>query len=454
MIYEILEDLKNESSTNKKVEILSQHKENELLKRVFYYTYNPHYQFGVKKVPKAMSHKGEITLEDVFPLLDDLRNRKITGNKALDAVSYYLQKLDEKDAEILTKILKKDFKIGVNTKLINKVWKNLIPTIPYMGARAYNERDFNKLLGKDLYAEIKYDGEFINLIFKENHIETKSRNGKDLNFEHLFDHKLKNIVLTGEILIRGYDRYSANGILNSLKQLNQKKKDGKNITKELDDFYKKYGKLPEDIEKDIYVVVWDIIPLENWESGYYEASLLRRREDLKKVVELFDNIELVYYKKVKTKEEIFDFYKEALSKGEEGIILKDVTYPWKDGKHPGVLKFKPVISLDLKIVGYEFGNPGTKYENFVNRLILEDKDGKIKTIASGISEKMMEELTKNKDKLVGKICEVECNEISQDREGNYSLLHPRVKTVRDDKNEPNTFQECLDIRNSVLNLKE
>jgi len=215
-MYKLLETLKNENSTNNKVEFLKQNKDNELLKKVFFYTYNPHYQYGIKKIPNVYTFESKIGLEETFKVLDELKDRKITGNNAINKVIETLSQLSEEDAEIFSKILKKDLKIGVNTKLINKVWKNLIPSIPYMGARPFNERDFKKLLGKDLFAEIKYDGEFINLIFKEYTIETKSRSGKDLNFEHLFEHNLRNIVLTGELLIKGFDRYTSNGMLNSL----------------------------------------------------------------------------------------------------------------------------------------------------------------------------------------------------------------------------------------------
>ena len=454
MIYEILEKIKNENSTNKKIEILKQNKNNNLLKKILFYTYNNLYNFYIKKIPNVKSHSNlTIESEEVWNLLDDLRQRKITGNFARDKVKFILEKLNEKDAEIFTKILKKDMKIGINRKTINKVWNNLIPEIPYMGARAFNEKDFNKLLNQVeyLYAEVKYDGEFVNIINENGNIKTLSRNGKDIYLEHLFDIK-EGYVLTGELLVKNVDRYTSNGIINSLKQINEKIKLGTIKTKELDDFYKRYGKLPEDIEKDIYVVVWDCIPYEEWIKGKWEVQLYKRRKILKDFIK--DNIHLVEYKIVKTKEEIFEYYYKKLQDGEEGIILKDPNSIWKDGKYKEIQKFKNVIELDLKIVDYKYGTIGSKYENVINRLVLETEDGKLKTTASGISEEMMNYLTKEKDNLKNKIVVIKCNGISKNKEGEYSLLHPRIEYIRDDKNIANTLNECLEIEEAAKKLKK
>ena len=454
MIYNILEKIKNENSTNKKIEILKENKNNKLLEKILFYTYNNLYNFYIKKIPSVKFHNNlTIESEEVWNLLDDLRQRKITGNSARDKVKFMLEELNEKDAEIFTKILKKDMKIGINRKTINKVWNNLIPEIPYMGARAFNEKDFNKLLNQVeyLYAEVKYDGEFVNIINENGNIKTLSRNGKDIYLEHLFDIK-EGYVLTGELLVKNVDRYTSNGIINSLKQINEKIKLGTIKTKELDDFYKKYGKLPEDIEKDIYVVVWDCIPYEEWIKGKWEVQLYKRRKILKDFIR--DNIHLVEYKIVKTKEEIFEYYYEKLQKGEEGIILKDPKGLWKDGKYKEIQKFKNVIELDLKIVDYKYGTIGSKYENVINRLVLETEDGKLKTTASGISEEMMNYLTKEKDNLKNKIAVIKCNGISKNKEGEYSLLHPRIEYIRDDKNIANTLNECLEIEEAAKKLKK
>ena len=46
-IIKIINQLREESSTNGKLKILKDNKDNELLKKVLYYTYNPFKKYGV-----------------------------------------------------------------------------------------------------------------------------------------------------------------------------------------------------------------------------------------------------------------------------------------------------------------------------------------------------------------------------------------------------------------------
>ena len=467
VIYSILNTIKDTNSTNAKVEILKEYKDNELLKKVFYYTYNL-YNFYMKKVPKVKEHFNEKSLEESFEVLDILRNRVVTGNEARALVQKTLSELSSEDADVFERILKKDLKIGMNKKLINRVWEDLIPITPYMGCRPYNIKDFETLLNEssEMYCDIKYDGEFVNIIVSglsesgkdiSNRVKTISRSGKDIYLEHLFTHLSEHLteneedfVLTGELLIRNMDRYTSNGIINSLKQLNDKIKNGIVKDKDFNDFIKKNGKTPEEIEKDIYVVVWDIISFRDWSKGIYEKPLKERREVLKKFTK--NNIEMCEYISVNSKEEIFKYYNEKLQEGEEGIILKDANGIWKDGKHRISQKFKLIMDLDLIVKDFKYGNAGTKYSDKVNRLVLESSDGKLKTITGGVDEKTMDYLTDNKDNLVGKIATITCSGISKNNKGEWSVLHPRFKELRDDKNTANSLDECKEIEESTKSL--
>jgi len=61
----------------------------------------------------------------------------------------------------------------------------------------------------------------------------------------------------------------------------------------------------------------------------------------------------------------------------------------------------------------------------------------------------MDYITNNQDELMGKIVEIKCSGLSQDSEGNYSVLHPVYKMFRDDKETANTLEECIQIDKSV-----
>ena len=46
-ITQIIDKLRNTSSTNDKIQILKDNKDNKLLQRVLYYTYNPFMKYGI-----------------------------------------------------------------------------------------------------------------------------------------------------------------------------------------------------------------------------------------------------------------------------------------------------------------------------------------------------------------------------------------------------------------------
>ena len=48
-ILSIVNELKATTKTNEKIAILTKNKDNELLQKVLFYTYNPNYQFGLSE---------------------------------------------------------------------------------------------------------------------------------------------------------------------------------------------------------------------------------------------------------------------------------------------------------------------------------------------------------------------------------------------------------------------
>jgi ATP-dependent DNA ligase len=458
----ILQEIKNTSSTNKKQAILEANKNNELLKKILFYTYNPFYQFYVKKFDK-LPNKGELTFKDsadiIFNLLDDLRLRKITGNAAKEAVEYIYQKLDKEEAEVFNKILQKDLKIGINVKLINKVFKNLIPISPYMGAIPYNEKKLQKLLDeeKEVWTQEKLDGMFCNLFYdaETGEIRTFARNGKDLHLEIAFKQNYfspiyDKFILTGELLIRNFDRYKANGLLNSLKTIMNKKKENTLKEKDIIAFTKRYGKNPNEFIKDIYIVVWDLIPFDDWSKGKCEIPYEKRYSNMLECIYQTENVLEVGFRQVSSKEEVLNHFKEILQKGGEGIIVKSKKGIFENKKPNYQIKVKMDFDVDFIIKDFEYGTPGTKYENVINRVIAQSADGKIKAQVGGLTEDMMDYITKNKNKLIGKICTIKCSGLSWVDGKAEALLHPRFVEIREDKNEADSYEDCVKIEKSIL----
>ena len=326
MIVDVLNQLKNTSSTNEKVNILEANKENEKLKRFLYYTYSPLKIFGIKTIkPTKVGNKTiDEMSEIIFDLFEKLNNRTYTGNKAREQIILVANQLKQEDQEYFIKALKKDLKIGVNAKLINRVWKDLIELVPYMGAQKFSKDKVRKLLSEynQVIAETKYDGMFCNFLYDGKNFQTISRNGKKLYFDDVLKMPEQQVVVTGELLVAGVPRYKANGIIESYNTIKEKLVTGKNVTKDIQKFNENngpYGITFEKMPEAIYMVVWDIIPLEHWKKGYYEMPYIHRREMLENFLANEDtNLKLSDAVGLQTLEEIQEYFKQKLNEGEEG----------------------------------------------------------------------------------------------------------------------------------------
>lgn len=77
----------------------------------------------------------------------------------------------------------------------------------------------------------------------------------------------------------------------------------------------------------------------------------------------------------------------------------------------------------------------------------------VNTRPTGIDEKTMKFITENQDKLLGTIVEVKCSGLSFDKDGNYALLHPVFKKLRDDKDTCDSLESIKEIERMAKSLK-
>src|SRR5574344_2372245 len=93
-IYDIIQELKVNNSTNYKLEILAKHKNNKLLRKFLLYTYNPRFNYFITELPEAyLTSSFCATLsgeEPFFYVLDKLKSRELTGNSAKEFFAEHL----------------------------------------------------------------------------------------------------------------------------------------------------------------------------------------------------------------------------------------------------------------------------------------------------------------------------------------------------------------------------
>ena len=465
-IYNILEEIGKESSELRKVEILRKYQDNEILKRVIYLTLSPRIKFHIKQIPEYTPLLNEnhqkYTLKESIKMLSYIIERKVTGNEAINYLIDILQGLIIPDALTIETIIEKKLDIGLSTININKVFPKLIETTPYMGALPFKPELVKKMFnnGKQVRSDVKMDGEYVNAIIDENgEITIETRSGEKLDFYYIpkFIEELekfpKGTVLNGELTIGGINRSKSNGIIRSLSVLGKKQREGINVDREIKNFIKEQPIHYTESFNRITYTVWDIITLQEYNNGLSNTINFQRLLTLKGLIKqnIFTNIKLINYKCVNSYEEAIAHFNESLNNGEEGTILKDLESSWRDGKFNTQIKLKLEFMCEMKIIGFNYGTG--KNSEVISSFNVMSEDGLVDAKPTGLTEKMMEYVTKNQQELLGKIISVKCNGLTQDQEGNYGLLHPQFKGIRDDKLAADTLQEIVDIELMVKGLK-
>jgi ATP-dependent DNA ligase len=260
----------------------------------------------------------------------------------------------------------------------------------------------------------------------------------------------------GSLTIKYYEdvsRYESNGIIASLVSIGDKKLAGEDITKEIAKLKKKHNVDYEAALNSIVYTVWDMITVDEYFDQKSDMEYVLRRFNLYNVI--YDqikpeNIRIAVSKPVETYEEAVAHFNECLSKGHEGTILKSVDGKWKNGKPNWQVKMKLEMDVDLKITGFNYGTG--KNAELISSVNAESCCGQVVTSPTGIEEDMMKFITENQEKLRNTILEVKCSGLSKDSKGQYSLLHPVFKKLRDDKNDANSLEEIISIENMIKGL--
>jgi DNA ligase-1 len=96
------------------------------------------------------------------------------------------------------------------------------------------------------------------------------------------------------------------------------------------------------------------------------------------------------------------------------------------------MKWKPVISVDLNIVGFEEGTGRNK--NRLGAIICEGEDnGRLirVNVGSGLSDSNRDEYWAARNSLLGHLVEVQADAVTQNQDGTFSLRFPRFLRFRD-----------------------
>ncbi|MDA3779470.1 MAG: hypothetical protein PF487_04490 [Bacteroidales bacterium] len=463
-IKQIFDEIAAESGTNEKMNILSKYKDNELLKKVLYMANSKRVKFYIKQIPEYNRLETHThPLEGALVALNLLSERKVTGHEAIQYLKETLMCCEPDAAYIIERIIDKDCKIGMGSRNINKVFPNLIEKTGYMGCKAFSIDLVLKLLTKgSCYSQEKMDGRFINCVLDGGEVNNESRQGEPTILDspkfmtELYNlAQLKDCVINGELIMEGIPRYESNGIITSLISIAEKQIKGEDVTKHINNLETRHMPYREALDL-IRVVAWDILTLDEYYTRTCKRKYEERLADLRATFATLgkSTLSVVETREVSSLEEVMKHFEEIQMRDCEGTVVKSKDGVWKDTKPSYQIKIKKEINLDLRITGFNYGKAGTKNEHLISSLDVESEDGLLKTSPTGLSEEKMDYVTENQEELLNTILEIKCSGISQDRDGNYSVMHPVYKKPRTDKTVANTLAECIVIDKASSLLKK
>lgn len=413
----IMNDIKETNSRLEKEEILKGHKDNTELQEIFKFVYDPMVVTGIsrKKIEKDLPiSRANLEINSITQLMKFIKLNNTGKYQVLIEIKNYLENLDEEEREFVKNIVIKDLPIGISKTTLNKVYgKDFIKKYTVMLAGKYDKDKTD--LSKGFTISLKLDGNRVTVFNYESGVKFFARSGKEIEglkeLEKQFDRFPKGMVYDGELLADNVDNLESKDLFNLTQTIVRKKGEKSGVS----------------------MIVFDMLPIEEFENGKSKKVYSERLEDLKTIISstpYSTNIKLVPILYTGNNPSEIDYYLDkVMATGEEGLMinLSDGYYETKRSK--SLLKVKEFTTLDLRCVGIKEDIRGNKCGS-----ITVDYKGYNVDVA-GLKEKDKIEFWNNPDLVVGKLIEVKYKDESTNASGGLSLRHPNFIRIRNDKDE-------------------
>lgn len=424
LLKQLIEELNRSNSTLEKTATLSKPEYNvEFIKGVLKATHNPFMQYYV--TPKNLKKRSDLIVEnasynDLFTLLEDLNERKITGHEAISEVNAFIRD-NEEYTEIIYNIFERNLKTRVSEKIINKVFKNLIPTFDVALANKFDEKQSQKVNFEkdDWYASRKLDGLRCICIVMGSDVKIYSRSGKEFNTLDVVKREIKNlnlnIVFDGEICIvdeKGNEDFQA--------------------------ILKEYNKKDHTIENPRFKI-FDCISITDFLNKKGTEKLSDRNKNLHKLLKNYDGnvLSIVEQWKVKSGEHLIELSNLAEELGWEGIMIrKDIGYEGKRSNN--LLKVKKMHDAEYTVKAIDVGPfrvivDGLEVTEEMLRNVTIEHKGFTVEVGSGFSIEQRRHFKEFPEDIIGKEITVQYFEETKNQHGELSLRFPVMKAIYNGK---------------------
>lgn len=405
-IQELVEELAATTSSNRKLDILKDHPH---CVKVLLYANHPYWLYHVtsSNVKKNICKQNVVSqgkdAEDVFQLLDMLKDGVVSGHAALGTVIRFLKK-NAKFQDLILDLLDKNLKIRCGTATINKAFPGLVPEFQVALANAYDEKATERVdFGKERwFASRKMDGvRVLAFIEQDGRITFRSREGNEFGTlqivkESLAPYGLTGVVLDGEVCIVEGGKENFKKTVGSIKRQDS------------------YIKNPR-------YYAFDVLTDEEFRKAKSERTFSERQGFLLRALENpdpWDVLHIVKQTEVKDKEHLAILAAESNEKGWEGLILRRDA-PYEGKRTNDMLKVKRFFREEYGVEDIEVGP---------FRVIIDHKEVTVKTlravtivhkgkavsVGSGFSLEEREKFSKDPTSILGKTISVQYFEETED----------------------------------------
>ncbi len=412
-VIKIFKQIQETSSLNDKKAIIIANKDNELFKMYLKFLLNNNIVTGISdaKIRKVNENTTKDKTTVKFNSFGEVMGYLTVNNTGRDVdianvkgfiYDHYI--VDNEEFMFCVQMVTKKYKLGVDSKTVNKCIPGLIPTWEVQLGSSYEKLKLK-------------DGEWFSLSQKMNGNRASFYQGKLISRQGKEFTGMQHIISDLEQLGIGWF-YDGELIRKNIDSL----PDGEN-------FRIGTGIINSDVatKEEIKFVIFDYFPEDEVLTGQSSATYKIRRNMLNELRNTIkekhlQNIEIVTMVYEGTDQlEIMKWLDYAVDKGWEGLMLnKDATYKCK--RTTDLIKIKRFYTMDLPIVEVLEGDGRLK--GTLGALVVQYKDNTV-NVGSGFDNETRTKFWKNSDNLIGRIVEVKYKEISKDKKtGLESLQFP------------------------------
>lgn len=419
---DFVREMKANSKTTVKKEIIHIYKCHSFLVKLVQYTYDPFRVYHVtSKTCRANPDLCDPNQchDTIFDLLDDLHNRVYTGHDAIAMVNSYIAGHMAHEDLILS-VIDRNLEVRASDGVFNAIVPGWIPTFKPALANVYQPKLVD-LANRDSdaiwYASRKLDGvRCLAVVDATGRVELRSRQGQvfdtlDKVVKDIEALNLVNVVLDGEICIcNDLDNEDFQAIMKEIRRKDHTIQNPK-------------------------FKIFDCISKKTFDDKVGDEPLEKRLRVASSIVDSSDGDTLQYVEHFPLRSDShFETWQDMAKDNQwEGFMIrKNVGYEGKRSNN--LLKVKTFHDAEYEVTGCDFREhrvirDGKEVKmDMLAQVFIEHKGFKV-AVGSGFSQQERIRYQKSPKDIIGKLITVAYFEETQNQDGDWSLRFPTVKVI-------------------------